>query len=435
MRIAFHTLGCKVNSYETESLWELFEQKGYERVGFENTADIYVINTCTVTNTGDKKSRQVIRRAIRKNPEALIVVTGCYAQVMPKEVLDIEGVDIVIGTQGREKIFDYIEAYQREKEPINAVTNIMRTKTYEDLDIAGFEGKTRAFMKIQEGCNNFCTFCIIPWARGRVRSRPKESVLSQANELVAKGYKEIVLTGIHTAGYGEDLEEYTFGDLLSDLDRVVGLERIRISSIEASQITPKVMDVLRNSTKIVDHLHIPIQSGSDSILKKMRRKFTIAEYKEKIEELRSIFPDIAITTDVIVGFPTETEEDVEEALRNMRSIGFSELHVFPYSKRNGTVAAKMEGHLPEHLKKERVARFLECSNELATAYANRFEGDIVTIIPEFVNATGQLEGHSGNYLRVVVDTIENPEVYIGNLLSVEIYEAGYPVCKGRILSV
>lgn len=301
--VAFHTLGCKVNHYETEAVWNLFKQAGYRRVDFNDEADVYVINTCTVTNTGDKKSRQVIRRAVRRNPDAVIAVMGCYAQTSPAEVMSIPGVDIVIGTQDRDKILEYVERYQAERKPINAVRNIMKTRTFEELDVPAFTDRTRAFLKIQDGCNNFCTFCIIPWARGLLRSRKPESVLAQARQLVEQGYKEIVLTGIHTAGYGEDLEDYSFAQLLADLIQIDGLKRLRISSIEASQVTDEVIAVIQSSEKLCRHLHIPLQSGDDEILKRMRRKYTTAEYRAKIERIREALPGVAITTDVIVASP------------------------------------------------------------------------------------------------------------------------------------
>lgn len=269
--VAFYTLGCKVNFYDTEAIWQLFKQEGYEQVDFEATADVYLINTCTVTNTGDKKSRQIIRRAVRRNPDAIIAVTGCYAQTSPAEILDIPGVDLVIGTQDRDKLMDYIAQLQAERQPINAVRNIMKTRAFEELDVPDFAERTRAFLKIQEGCNNFCTFCIIPWSRGLSRSRGPQSVLNQACQLVAAGYKEIVLTGIHTGGYGDDLENYDLTDLLWDLDRIEGLERVRISSIEASQIDDRMIDVLNRSSKMCRHLHIPLQAGNNEVLKRMRR--------------------------------------------------------------------------------------------------------------------------------------------------------------------
>ena len=288
--VAFHTLGCKVNHYETEAIWQLFQASGYERVDFEQRSDVYVINTCTVTNTGDKKSRQIIRRAVRKNPDAVICVTGCYAQTSPAEIMAIPGVDIVVGTQDRDKLIGYIDTYLTERQPINGVRNIMKTRVYEEMDVPAFTDRTRASLKIQEGCNNFCTFCIIPWARGLLRSRDPQEVIRQAQQLVAAGYKEIVLTGIHTGGYGEDLKDYNLAMLLRELDqKVAGLKRIRISSIEASQITDEVIEVLRESDKVVPHLHIPIQSASNTVLKRMRRKYSTEFFAERLERLREVF--------------------------------------------------------------------------------------------------------------------------------------------------
>ncbi|HAX72862.1 MAG TPA: tRNA (N(6)-L-threonylcarbamoyladenosine(37)-C(2))-methylthiotransferase MtaB, partial [Firmicutes bacterium] len=287
--VAFHTLGCKVNQYETEAVWELFKNEGYTKVDFKEPADVYVINTCTVTNTGDKKSRQVIRRAIRQNPEAVMCVMGCYAQTKPKEIMDIEGVDIVIGTHGRESIPQLVKKYQEERQPISQIENVFKVDEFETLNVTQFSNRTRATLKIQEGCNNFCTYCIIPWARGQVRSQKPDIVLEQVKQLVANGYYEIVLTGIHTAAYGEDLEDYTFAKLLAEMDKIEGLKRIRISSIEASEVTDEVIEVMKKSNKIVNHLHIPIQSGSTSVLKRMRRHYTVPEFETKINELKAIF--------------------------------------------------------------------------------------------------------------------------------------------------
>ena len=288
--VAFHTLGCKVNHYETEGIWNMFKAEGFERVDFDKIADIYVVNTCTVTNTGDKKSRQVIRRAVRKNPEAVVCVTGCYAQTSPGEVMEIPGVDVVVGTQNRKNMIKLIEEHELTRQPVNGVQNIMKNRTFEEMDVPVFSDRTRASLKIQEGCNNFCTFCIIPWSRGLLRSRDPENVLEQAQKLVDAGYKEIVLTGIHTAGYGEDMQDYNFAKLLRELEtKVDGLKRIRISSIEASQITDEVIQVLDESEKIVRHLHIPLQSGSNTVLARMRRKYSADYYKEKIETLRNLF--------------------------------------------------------------------------------------------------------------------------------------------------
>ncbi|MEC3592222.1 tRNA (N(6)-L-threonylcarbamoyladenosine(37)-C(2))-methylthiotransferase MtaB [Bacillus pumilus] len=436
--VAFHTLGCKVNHYETEAIWQLFKEAGYERKEYESKADVYVINTCTVTNTGDKKSRQVIRRAIRHNPDGVICVTGCYAQTSPAEIMAIPGVDIVVGTQDRHKLLGYIEEYRRERQPINGVGNIMKARVFEELDVPAFTDRTRASLKIQEGCNNFCTFCIIPWARGLLRSRDPEEVINQAQQLVDAGYKEIVLTGIHTGGYGEDLKDYNFAKLLKELDkRVSGLKRIRISSIEASQITDEVIEVLDQSDKIVRHLHIPLQSGSNTVLKRMRRKYTMEFFAERLTKLKKALPGLAVTSDVIVGFPGETEEEFLETYNFVKDHQFSELHVFPYSKRTGTPAARMEDQVDENVKNERVHRLIALSDQLAKEYASAYEGDVLEIIPEesFKEQEGKHNlyvGYTDNYMKVV---FEGTEDMIGRLVKVKITKAGYPSNEGQFVRI
>ena len=433
--VAFHTLGCKVNHYETEAIWQIFKQEGYERVDFEGRSDVYIINTCTVTNTGDKKSRQVIRRAIRKNPDAVVCVTGCYAQTSPAEIMAIPGVDIVIGTQDRIKMLSYIEQYKKERQPINAVGNIMKSRVYEELDVPSFTDRTRASLKIQEGCNNFCTFCIIPWARGLMRSRDPKEVIHQAQQLVDAGYKEIVLTGIHTGGYGEDMKDYNLAMLLRDLEaQVKGLQRLRISSIEASQITDEVIEAIKQSKVIVRHLHIPIQSGSNTVLKRMRRKYTMEFFADRLFKLKEVLPGLAITSDVIVGFPGETEEEFMETYQFVKVHQFSELHVFPYSKRTGTPAARMEDQVDEEVKNERVHRLITLSDQLAKEYASQFEGEVVEVIPEagFIGdkEKGLLEGFTDNYLKVVFPGTED---MIGEIIQVKIEKAGYPHCEGKFV--
>lgn len=435
--VAFYTLGCKVNFYDTEAMWQLFKNEGYEQVDFEEkTADVYVINTCTVTNTGDKKSRQIIRRAVRRNPDAVIAVTGCYAQTSPAEILDIEGVDLVVGTQDRDKLMDHIRSLQAERKPINAVRNIMKTREFEELDVPDFANHTRAFLKIQEGCNNFCTFCIIPWSRGLSRSRAASSVIAQAHQLVAAGYKEIVLTGIHTGGYGDDLEDYDLADLLWDLDKVEGLERIRISSIEASQIDDRVLDVLNRSSKMCRHFHIPLQAGDDNVLKRMRRKYTVAEYAEKIRRIRQAMPDVAITTDVIVGFPGETEEMYRNGYELMKSIGFSEMHVFPYSRRTGTPAARMEDQVDEEVKNARVHELIDLSEQMQLSYAEKFVGHVLDIIPENNDkglfGEGMIAGYSDNYLQIA---FEGSEELVGKLCRVKLMEPGVNTSQGQLVRV
>lgn len=435
--VAFHTLGCKVNHYETEAIWQLFKAEGYERKEYESTADVYVINTCTVTNTGDKKSRQVIRRAIRSNPDAVIAVTGCYAQTSPAEIMAIPGVDIVVGTQDRTKLLGLIEQFKVERQPINGVRNIMKTRVYEELDVPAFTDRTRASLKIQEGCNNFCTFCIIPWARGLMRSRDPQEVLKQAQQLVDAGYKEIVLTGIHTGGYGEDMKDYNLAMLLRDLEEQVhGLKRIRISSIEASQISDEVIEVLANSKKVVPHLHIPIQSGSDTVLKRMRRKYSMDFFADRLVKLHKALPGLAVTSDVIVGFPGETEEEFLETYHFIKDHKFSELHVFPYSKRTGTPAARMENQVDEEIKNERVHRLITLSDQLAKEYASRYEGEIVEVIPENRfnenQEQGLYEGYTDNYLKVVFPGSED---MIGEVVKVKITKSGYPFSEGQFVTI
>ncbi|MGG3943458.1 tRNA (N(6)-L-threonylcarbamoyladenosine(37)-C(2))-methylthiotransferase MtaB [Peribacillus psychrosaccharolyticus] len=435
--VAFHTLGCKVNHYETEAIWQLFKAEGYERKEYESTADVYVINTCTVTNTGDKKSRQVIRRAIRSNPDAVIAVTGCYAQTSPAEIMAIPGVDIVVGTQDRTKLLGLIEQFKVERQPINGVRNIMKTRVYEELDVPAFTDRTRASLKIQEGCNNFCTFCIIPWARGLMRSRDPQEVLKQAQQLVDAGYKEIVLTGIHTGGYGEDMKDYNLAMLLRDLEEQVhGLKRIRISSIEASQISDEVIEVLANSKKVVPHLHIPIQSGSDTVLKRMRRKYSMDYFADRLVKLHKALPGLAVTSDVIVGFPGETEEEFLETYHFIKDHKFSELHVFPYSKRTGTPAARMGNQVDEEIKNERVHRLITLSDQLAKEYASRYEGEIVEVIPENRfnenQEQGLYEGYTDNYLKVVFPGSED---MIGEVVKVKITKSGYPFSEGQFVTI
>ena len=431
--VAFHTLGCKVNHYETEAIWQLFKEADYDRVDFETNADVFVINTCTVTNTGDKKSRQIIRRAIRQNPDAVVCVTGCYAQTSPAEIMEIPGVDIVVGTQDRHKLLRYIEQYQIERQPINGVGNIMKNRIYEELEVPYFTDRTRASLKIQEGCNNFCTFCIIPWARGLMRSRDPQKVVEQATQLVNSGYKEFVLTGIHTGGYGQDLKNYNLAQLLRDLDEINGLERIRISSIEASQLTDEVINVISQSNKVVRHLHVPLQSGSDNVLKRMRRKYTMAHFSERLTELHKALPDLAVTSDVIVGFPGETDEEFHETYDFIVNHHFSELHVFPYSPRIGTPAARMDNQIDDEIKNERVHKLISLSNQLAKEYASKFEREVLEVIPEEVGeAPNTLVGYADNYMKV---QFEGDESLIGQIVKVKILKADYPLNDGKAIRV
>ena len=413
--IAFHTLGCKVNTYESNAMLKIFNEAGYQEVDFKEIADVYVINTCTVTNTGDSKSRQMIRKAIRKNPQATVCVVGCYSQIAPEEIEQIEGVGVVLGTQHRKDIVKYVDEYLKTGKPVIKVDNVMNLKKFEDLNIDRFKN-TRAFLKIQDGCNNFCTYCIIPYARGRVRSRDKDSVLNQAKTLVANGYVEIVLTGIHTAGYGEDLDNYSFYDLLVDLVKIDGLKRLRISSIETSQISDEIINLIGSNDIIVDHLHIPLQSGCDATLKRMNRKYTTSQYLEKINKIRNYLPNIAFTTDVIVGFPGESDEEFEETYNFIKEVNYSQLHVFPYSPRRNTPAAKMKDQVDDKIKHERVNRLLELSKELNRDFALKQIGKTLKVLFE-KRDDDYLVGHASDYLKVRVKTTDN---LIGEIVEVKI---------------
>lgn len=425
--VAFHTLGCKVNTYESQAMLKDFINEGFEEVDFKEQADVYVINTCTVTNTGDSKSRQMIRKAIRKNPDAIVCVVGCYSQIAPEEIEAIEGVSVVLGTQYRNHIVEYALESMQTGQKIIKVDNVMNLRKFEDLNIDQFKN-TRAFLKIQDGCNNFCTYCIIPYARGRVRSRAPQSVIEQARTLVNNGYVEIVLTGIHTAGYGLDLEKYTFYDLLCDLIKIDGLKRLRISSIEISQITDKIIDLIASHPVVVEHLHVPLQAGCDATLKRMNRKYTTSEYFDKIQKIRALLPEIAFTTDVIVGFPGESEEEFEQTYQFIKQVNFSELHVFPYSPRKNTPAAKMKEQVLERTKHDRVTKLLTLSKQLNEQYAKKQIGTTVAVL--FEKTEGDyVVGHAGNYLKV---RALGKEDLIGKISNV-IIEEYQDILSGRVM--
>ena len=415
--VAFLTLGCKVNTYESEAMLKLFHQAGYEAVDFKDKADVYVINTCTVTNTGDSKSRQMIRKAIRQNEKAIVCVVGCYSQVASEEVVSIEGVGVVLGTQFRNQIVDFVNEYKTTQKPVIKVADVMKLSRFEDLDIDEFTRNTRAFLKIQDGCNNFCTYCIIPYARGQIRSRTPESVLKQAQSLVDHGFVEIVLTGIHTAGYGQDFENYSFYDLIVDLTtKIKGLKRLRISSIEMSQITQEIIDLIAMSPIIVDHLHIPIQSGCDATLKRMNRHYTTAEFSDKLRDLKEKLPSLSVTTDVIVGFPGETEEEFQQTYQWIEKMHFNQLHVFPYSIRKGTPAARMKDQIDGHVKHDRVKSLMDLSQRLQSEFASYQIGKTLEVLIEERHGD-RMVGHASNYLKVHVDL---PDSSIGHIYRVKI---------------
>lgn len=427
MKFQIYTLGCKVNTYESNVMRDALLNKGYFEVGLKEKADITIINTCTVTNTADSKSMKVIRQAIRRNENAIIVVCGCLVQNKKEEVSKIDGVDIVIGNINKSKIVDYIEKYIEEKKQEVDVRNIMNTN-FEPMMLNNFN-KTRAFVKIQDGCNNFCSYCIIPYTRGNVRSKDKQSVLKEIQLLVDEGHKEVVLTGIHTGNYGAEFADYKFDDLLKDIVKIDKLERLRISSIEITEINDDVMEVIKENNILVDHMHIPLQSGSDVVLKRMNRKYDKEYFINKIKKLRKIRPNISITTDVIVGFPGETKEEFEETIETIKKIEFTKLHVFPYSKREGTKAAIMDGQVDENIKKKRVKILLQLSKELEYNYMEKFIGQKVIFIPEMAKED-YIIGHTGNFLNVKYHGNKND---LNKDIEVKINNIEYPYCIGSTI--
>ena len=427
MKFQIYTLVCKVNTYESNVMRDALLNKGYFEVDLKEKADITIINTCTVTNTADSKSMKVIRQAIRRNENAIIVVCGCLVQNKKEEVSKIDGVDIVIGNINKSKIVDYIEKYIEEKKQEVDVRNIMDTN-FEPMMLNNFN-KTRAFVKIQDGCNNFCSYCIIPYTRGNVRSKDKQSVLKEIQLLVDEGHKEVVLTGIHTGNYGAEFANYKFADLLKDIVKIDKLERLRISSIEITEINDDVMEVIKENNILVDHMHIPLQSGSDAVLKRMNRKYDKEYFINKIKKLRKIRPNISITTDVIVGFPGETKEEFEETIETIKKIEFTKLHVFPYSKREGTKAAIMDGQVDENIKKKRVKILLQLSKELEYNYMEKFIGKKVIFISEIAK-DDYIIGHTGNFLNVKYHGNKND---LNKDIEVKINNIEYPYCIGSTI--
>lgn len=428
MKVAIYTLGCKVNLYESEVIMNSFKKSGYEIVDFEDNADIVIINTCTVTNTSDKKSRNIIRQAVKKHENAVIVVMGCYSQVRSADIKEIDGVDIIIGNTKKSKVVSLVEEYLKNKKSITEIDDIMHTD-FEPMELDTFETRTRAFVKIQDGCNNFCSYCIIPYSRGNIRSKEKDDVVSEIKCLVKNGYKEVVLTGIHTGHYGKDKYDYDFSDLLSELCKIDNLKRIRISSIEITELDSKFIDVLKNNKVIVNHMHIPLQSGCDKTLKEMNRKYDTKYYLDKINLIRSIRPNISITTDLIVGFPNETEEDFNNTLSFLRKVKFSKIHVFPYSRRKGTKADLMDNQIDEQTKHKRVKEVLKLSEELEIEYMNKFiNTEVFVLIEKFEN--GIISGHTENYIPVKANGVESD---INELLMIHIDKMEYPYLIGNKL--
>lgn len=426
-RVAFTTLGCKVNQFETEVMEGLFKQRGYEILPFDQVADVYVINTCSVTHLGEKKSRQIIRRAIRLNDKAIVAVAGCYAQVSPEEIEAIEGVKVIVGTQDRHRIVDLVEEAVNSISPVNVVANIMNAEHFEDIPLFDTPGRTRAFLKIQEGCTNFCTYCIIPYARGPLRSRPLESIITESEKLIGAGFREIVLTGIHLGAYGRGMEgNITLVDAVKAVLSRDGLTRLRLGSLESIEISDELITIMQQDDRLCDHLHLPLQAGDDTILKAMNRHYTLAEYRQLINNIKMSIPSIGISTDIIVGFPGETREMFENALQFVEKMNFSRMHIFPYSRRSGTPAAEFGEQVSEDEKKYRVNKMQELADRKAVEFQEQFLNKQMDVLFEIENQkkSAIIDGLTGNYIRVYVNGNENMQGRIYKVLLLKTYQDG-----------
>ena len=406
-KVAFISLGCKVNQYETNAMSQEFIKDGYEVVEFTDVADIYIVNTCTVTNIADRKSRQMLRRVKEINPKAVLVATGCYAQVGKEELEKIEDIDLIIGNNEKKEIVEIIENYCNEKNAI--ITDVMHQKEYVEFGTTTYTEKTRAVVKIQDGCDRFCSYCIIPYARGRVRSRKLENIIAEVEQIVDNGIQEIVITGIHIASYGKDFNyEVTMIDLLEELNKIEGLKRIRLGSIEPTIITEEFVNRLSKLEKICDHFHLSLQSGCDETLKRMNRRYTCEEFENGTKLLRKAFPKAALTTDVIVGFPGETDEEFNKTYEFLKRIAFYKMHVFKYSQRKGTKAAVMPNQVDGAIKDERSKALLKLSDKNEEMYNSEYVGKTVEVL--FEEKDGEFyKGHTTNYIEVWAkgDNLEN----------------------------
>lgn len=398
-RIAFYTLGCKVNQYETEAVAELFAKAGCEIVPYTEVADCYVINTCSVTAMSDRKSRQIIRRAKKTNPKSVIAVMGCYSQTAPDEVLEIDGVNLVLGTKDKASVVRLVDTLTPETK-LNAVTDVMDNHTFEELHINRCTDRTRAYIKIQDGCSQFCSYCIIPYARGPVRSRPEAEIIDEIETLAANGYREVILTGIHAASYGCDLGDTSLAQLLNKIDKTDNIRRIRLSSIEPMTLNSEFVDKIKDCKKLCPHFHISLQSGCDETLKRMNRHYTTAQFEEVVNGLRAAFPDCAITTDIMTGFAGETDEEFEKTVEFIKRIEFAEAHVFQYSPRRGTPAARRPNQVKPEVKEARSKTVIELTNKTHEEFLDRHIGREMEVLFETKVKDGIYEGKTANYITV-----------------------------------
>lgn len=424
MKVALYTLGCRVNSYESEAMAEKFIKEGYEVVSFDEFSDVYVINTCTVTNMGDKKSRQMIGRARRHNPEAIIAVVGCYSQIASDEIAQIEGVDVVLGSRNKGDIVHWVNRAREESKQVVEVKDVLKDNKFEELAINEYQDKTRAFLKIQDGCNRFCSYCLIPFARGGVCSKEPEQILREVKELSKNGFKEIILSGVHTASYGVDLEgNWDLVKILEEINKIEGIERIRIGSIDPNFFTEGVIERICDLEKMCPHFHLSLQSGCDGTLRRMNRKYTAQEYKDVVESLRKHMKDVSITTDIIAGFPGESNGEFEATYEFLKGIKLSKMHIFKYSKRTGTKAADMPFQVDGLIKEERSKKLIELNNTLEVEFMGKFIGREMRVLYEeaISGKENTYVGYTENYIKVITESEENIEGKIlpTKLVSVE----------------
>lgn len=405
-KVAFLTLGCKTNQYETNGMIQKFKDSGYEIVEFDDIADIYIINTCTVTNMSDRKSRQVLRQAKKKNQNALVVACGCYVQVAKDEIEKFPEIDLCIGTNEKADIVKYVEDYEINRNCID-LENILYDAKFDEFGSVTYTEKTRAVIKVQDGCDRFCSYCIIPFARGKVRSRNPENIVSEIKEIAKNGIKEVVITGIHIASYGKDFEKnYRLIDLLEDINKIDGIERIRLGSIEPLLISDEFVERLTKLEKICHHFHLSLQSGCTETLKRMNRRYTIEEFEEIVKRLRNAYEDVILTTDIIVGFPEESEEEFKTTYEFLERIKFYKMHIFKYSPRKGTKAAEMKKQISGDIKEERSKKLLELSDKNENEYLNQYVGKKVEVL--FEEKDGEYyKGHTANYIMVKLKTDED----------------------------
>ncbi len=407
--VAFVTLGCKVNQYESNAMAQKFIENNYEICDIEDNPDIIIVNTCTVTNIADRKSRQLLRKAKDENPNAVVVACGCYVQVAKDKVDSIEEIDISIGNSEKKDIVQIVENYINQNEMINEIIDVNKEKDFSEMGLVTFTEKTRATIKIQDGCNNFCTYCLIPYARGRVRSRNKENIIKEVKEIAKKGIQEIVITGIHIASYGLDFtDNYRMIDLLEELNKIDGIKRIRLGSLEPSLITDEFTKRLSKLDKICNHFHLSLQSGCDETLKRMNRKYTTSEFRQVVDRLRKAFKDVNLTTDIIVGFPGETEEEFEKTYKFLKEIKFYKMHIFKYSPREGTPASKMPNQVDGNIKEERSQKLIELSDKNQEEYNKFYFSKSQEVLFE-EQKDGVWTGYTSNYVKVSYQSDENLE--------------------------